>query len=61
MAQIRASYTKANLGQAVLTHMQGNAKGWALQMLDQYEMTDWPNWLDVTEGVSEETMTTPEL
>lgn len=60
-AQIQSGYTKANIGQAVLTCMHGNAKEWAMQLIDQYETNNWSEWLDVTFDVNEDAVTTPGL
>lgn len=52
---------KANLGQAVLIHMQGNAKGWVLQLIKQYKNSDWPEWLDITIWIGKDAVNTLEL
>lgn len=44
-----------------LTCLQGNTKGWALQILEQYEETNWPEWLDHTTGTGDETVMHEEL
>lgn len=52
---------KADLSQAILTHIQGTAEGWALQLIEQYEIGDWPEWSDIIIGAGEDVITTPGL
>ena len=49
-AQICGDFPATNVGQAVCSHLGGDAEGFALALIDQYEEASWPSWQDITEG-----------
>lgn len=57
-AQICASYKKEDISQAVCTCMLGEAKGYEMQLIDKYKAKEWPEWKNVTMGISENVSTT---
>lgn len=58
LTQMRIDYTKEGIGQALCTHMAGDAEGFTLQTLKQYNENGWLKWEDETIGTEEDAITT---
>lgn len=54
-------YTCSDLGQAILTCMQGAAERWALQQITVYEENSYPEWDNMMVGINENAITTIRL